>query len=62
MAPQVNKEHYDFNKYVSIERWNSYYYQISEVTKLKDIKTILLIGEGGGYKYFKKIRIRCNNF
>lgn len=48
MKVQVKKEHYDFNKYTSINRWSSYYYQISEVTKLNDIHTILLIGVGDG--------------
>ena len=29
---QVNKAHYDFDKYVNIERWNSYYYQLINAT------------------------------
>lgn len=45
MKVQVNKEHYDFEKYVDIARWNSYYYQINEVLKC-DGKDILYIGKG----------------
>lgn len=39
---QVKKEHYDFNKYVDLPRWNSYFHQINEVSKCK-WKTVLLI-------------------
>lgn len=42
---QVAKEHYDFNKYVDIPRWNSYYHQINEVAKCK-WETVLLIWVG----------------
>lgn len=42
LSIQVEKEHYDFNKYVDIPRWNSYYYQINEVAKCK-WETVLLI-------------------
>ena len=42
---QVNKEHYDFTKYVSLPRWVSYYIQVSE--GLKSIgNNILYIGVG----------------
>jgi len=37
MKSQVNKEHYDFNKYVDKQRWMSYYYQISLIEKLEHI-------------------------
>lgn len=47
MKLQVEPSHYDFNRYVSNKRWNSYYYQIAEITKLK-VKSILLIGVGDG--------------
>lgn len=42
---QVNKNHYNFEKYVSIERWDSYYYQLLEALKC-DGKDILYIGAG----------------
>ena len=45
MEIQVKKEHYDFNKYVDIHRWNSYYYQIMEAINAKG-KDILVIGKG----------------
>lgn len=35
---QVKKEHYDFDKYVNLERWSSYYYQ-------------LVNAMGGGYQF-----------
>lgn len=44
---QVNKEHYDFNNYVSLKRWASYYYQIKEVLNCKG-NDILFIGVGDG--------------
>jgi len=44
---QVTKDHYDFDKYVGLDRWNSYYYQISEVVKCKG-KSVLLIGAWDG--------------
>ncbi len=48
---QVESEHYDFKKYVHLDRWISYYYQIKEVTDLasrleKKSLTILEIGVG----------------
>lgn len=45
--PQVTIEHYDFEKYVDIPRWNSYYYQITEILK-NNCKNILIIGKGDG--------------
>lgn len=45
---QVKKEHYDFNKYVNIERWNSYYYQLVNAMGGGAINSILLIGVGDG--------------
>lgn len=44
---QVKKGHYDFIKYVSLARWNSYYYQIINALD-ESIHTILLIGIGDG--------------
>lgn len=45
MKKQVNIEHYDFNKYVSKERWNSYYNQIG-ITIESQPKNVLIIGVG----------------
>ena len=45
MKKQVEHSHYDFNKYINIDRWNSYYYQISEALKT-NCNSILLIGIG----------------
>jgi 2-polyprenyl-3-methyl-5-hydroxy-6-metoxy-1,4-benzoquinol methylase len=45
MQKQVDKKHYDFLKYNLIPRWNSYYYQITEILKLKP-KEVLEVGGG----------------
>ena len=45
MNIQVEKSHYDFDKYVGKMRWMSYYYQIYEVLKIKG-KNILVVGCG----------------
>jgi SAM-dependent methyltransferase len=42
---QVNKSHYQLNKYSNPERWASYFYQIKEVLNLNP-KSILEIGVG----------------
>ncbi|MDR1584381.1 MAG: class I SAM-dependent methyltransferase [Prevotellaceae bacterium] len=42
---QVEKEHYDFSKYVNLPRWNSYWHQIAETMVLKP-QTVLVIGIG----------------
>lgn len=42
---QVDKEHYNFLKYCTQDRWNSYYNQISETLKIKPDST-LEIGPG----------------
>ncbi len=47
MKTQVEENHYDFNKYVNLKRWNSYYIQIREAMKLNPQK-VLLIGIGDG--------------
>lgn len=39
---QVTKDHYDFDKYVSLDRRDSYYYQISEVIKCKGNSVLLI--------------------
>lgn len=48
---QVSLEHYDFNKYVHLDRWISFYYQVKEVVDLaerlsKKKLNILEIGVG----------------
>jgi 2-polyprenyl-3-methyl-5-hydroxy-6-metoxy-1,4-benzoquinol methylase len=47
MQKQVNKDHYDFSKYVKKPRWVSLWHQLDEVDKLKPNK-ILEIGPGPG--------------
>ena len=47
MKTQVNEKHYEFSSYVSLKRWNSYYYQIREMLNTSG-KEILLIGVGDG--------------
>ena len=42
---QVNKEHYMFDKYLTLARWNSYYHQIMESVAFSP-KTILIVGAG----------------
>lgn len=50
---QVQKKHYDFSNYVSLERWISYYYQIDQINLIckelnKKSLDILEIGPGDG--------------
>lgn len=42
---QVNKEHYDFERYSNTSRWASYFYQLREVLAFKP-ESILEIGVG----------------
>jgi hypothetical protein len=42
---QVNRSHYDFDKYVNLPHWNSYWHQIAE-TKSLNPDTVLIIGVG----------------
>ena len=47
MEKQVDKEHYFSEKYLTKERFLSYYYQVKPILELKP-KTILEIGKGNG--------------
>jgi len=44
---QVDKRHYDFEKYTGLDRWSSYFYQIREILKLNP-ESVLEIGVGNG--------------
>ena len=57
---QVNKAHYDFNKYVDLYHWNSFFYQIDEIIKTTP-KSILEVGLGTGIvKYILKDVLHYN--
>lgn len=43
---QVEESYYEFTKYMDEERWVSFYYQILELHRLKNISSILEIGPG----------------
>ncbi len=45
MPVQVQPEHYDFDKYVSVPRWDSYYHQLKLIREIKPNK-VLEIGTG----------------
>ena len=47
MESQVEKGHYDFKKYVTMNRWVSYYTQISETLAFKPL-SVLEVGVGDG--------------
>lgn len=46
---QVSKNHYSFEHYFFPGRWMSYYYQVLEIAKRKDIETVLDIGPGTAF-------------
>jgi ubiquinone/menaquinone biosynthesis C-methylase UbiE len=45
MQNQVDKTHYDFSRYCGLDRWSSYWYQLSEITRLKP-ERLLEVGVG----------------
>lgn len=53
MKFQVKKPYYNFEKYFNKDRWMSYWYQISLISKLKQ-KSVLEVGAGANFlkKYF----------
>jgi len=44
---QVEKEHYKFDRYMSMYRWSSLWYQLKEVLK-DDVQSLLEVGPGSG--------------
>lgn len=46
-AKQVEKGHYEFNRYLSKQRWCSVWYQLDEVQKLQPNR-VLEVGPGPG--------------
>ena len=44
---QVTKNHYDFNKYCTKERWASYWHQLNGILSFQH-KNALIIGDGDG--------------
>lgn len=48
MRKQVNREHYVFNNYMRLPRWNSLWYQLDIIMSLKP-QTVLEIGPGPGF-------------
>lgn len=48
MNKQVEPDHYNFENYMSLPRWNSIWYQLSEINRLK-AKTVIEVGPGLGY-------------
>lgn len=43
--PQVDRDHYQFEKYVGLDRWSSYHYQLREILATRPA-TVLEIGVG----------------
>ncbi len=44
---QVSKDHYSFEKYVQLDRWSSYYYQLQEIYSFRP-SSVLEVGPGDG--------------
>lgn len=47
MKKQVDREHYDFDRYVTVPRWNSFWHQLNVIISLRP-NNILEIGPGLG--------------
>lgn len=47
MDKQVDPEHYEFGRYVTIPRWNSFWYQLNTIMSLRP-NSVLEIGPGPG--------------
>jgi len=48
MDKQVDKKHYEFNRYVTKERFMSYYYQIKYISQIRP-KSVLEIGSANNF-------------
>jgi len=52
---QVDKSIYEFNRYMTKERWSSVWYQLNEVQRLKPEK-VLEVGPGPGFSSYLQAR------
>lgn len=61
---QVEKEHYDFKKYIDKGRWNSFYHQIDEIISFlsEDNNSVLEVGVGSGVLREICKNILCFNY
>jgi ubiquinone/menaquinone biosynthesis C-methylase UbiE len=60
MERQVDPTHYDFQRYIGKERWNSFYHQIDEIISINP-DSVLEVGVGSGLLgIVLKNLIHCN--